>query len=117
MRAVAGSGNDLRRGFFEDAADALGRKAELNQRHAAVEGFVVALDKTVPEAEPADALEGDRTALAFRQARKRDSDTQGRRRNFAGFSFANSLKPSLMAGDRFSYKLDSTLDTVNSAEA
>jgi len=32
------------------------------------------------------------------------------------FSFANSLKPSLMAGDRFSYKLDSTLDTVDSAE-
>ena len=32
------------------------------------------------------------------------------------FSFANSLKPSLMAGDRFSYRLDSTLETVDSAE-
>jgi serine/threonine-protein kinase RsbW len=54
--------------------------------------------------------------FAFRRARERDSDTQGRRRNIAGFSFANSLKPSIMAGDRFSYKLDSTLDTVDSAE-
>ena len=32
------------------------------------------------------------------------------------FSFANSLQPSLMAGDRFSYRLDSTLETVDSAE-
>jgi serine/threonine-protein kinase RsbW len=31
-------------------------------------------------------------------------------------SFANSLKPSHMAGDRFSYRLDSTLETVDNAE-
>jgi serine/threonine-protein kinase RsbW len=32
------------------------------------------------------------------------------------FSFKNSLKPLLMAGDRFSYRLDSTLETVDNAE-
>jgi len=34
----------------------------------------------------------------------------------ASVDFANSLKPSLMSGDRFSCKLDSTLETVDSAE-
>jgi serine/threonine-protein kinase RsbW len=33
-----------------------------------------------------------------------------------GVSFTNSLAPSIMAGDRFSYRLDSTLETVDSAE-
>ena len=34
----------------------------------------------------------------------------------SSFRFANSLKPLHMAGDRFSYKLDSTLETVDNAE-
>src|SRR5579864_851774 len=44
----------------------------------------------------------------------RRCEADGRR--LRDFSFANSLKPSLMAGDRFSYRLDSTLETVDSAE-
>ncbi len=34
----------------------------------------------------------------------------------AFYRFANSLKPLLMSGDRLSYKLDSTLETVDNAE-
>ena len=34
----------------------------------------------------------------------------------SGSVFAISLKPLLMAGDRFSYRLDSTLETVDNAE-
>jgi len=56
-------------GFLDDAADALGRKAELDKGNAAVERLRVAGDQAALETELADALEDNPPPLAFRQSR------------------------------------------------
>ena len=58
-----------RGGFLDDPPDALGRKAKLHQRDAAVERLAVTRDQPARETELADPLEHHRPALAFRQTR------------------------------------------------
>src|SRR5215470_6167983 len=55
-----------RRRFLDDALDALGRKALLGKREAAIEHLAVARDLAVAQREVADALERDRLALGAR---------------------------------------------------
>src|SRR5215470_11564800 len=59
-----------RRGLVEDAFDALGRKVELDERDAAIEGFAVMRDQPVAEMKAADAFEQDGASGGFRQQRR-----------------------------------------------